>query len=101
MLSFLGYKSMEEFVSQTVPGNIRIKELDDKDIRPLSELEFMRRAERLAAENKMVKSYIGMGYHNAIVPPVIQRNVSRVSRGRDLDRSRWTSQLISLAVHFW
>lgn len=88
MLSFLGYKSMEEFVSQTVPGNIRIKELDDKDIRPLSELEFMRRAERLAAENKMVKSYIGMGYHNAIVPPVIQRNVSRVSRGRDLDRSR-------------
>jgi hypothetical protein len=76
MLSFLGYNSMEEFVSQTVPGNIRIKELDDKDIRPLSELEFMRRAERLAAENKMVKSYIGMGYHNAIVPPVIQRNVS-------------------------
>ena len=61
MLSFLGYDSMESFVGETVPGNIRIKELDDKDIAPLSELEFMRRAERLAEKNQLVKSYIGMG----------------------------------------
>lgn len=61
MLSLLGYESMEDFVGETVPKNIRIKELDDKDIGPLSELEFMRRAERLAAENRLCKSYIGMG----------------------------------------
>lgn len=61
MLDLLGYQSMEEFVSETVPANIRIKELDDQDIRPLSELEFMRRAERLAEKNQLVKSYIGMG----------------------------------------
>lgn len=61
MLSFLGYESMEAFVGETVPKNIRIKELDDKDIQPLSELEFMRRAERLAEQNQLVKSYIGMG----------------------------------------
>lgn len=75
MLKVLGYNSMDEFVSQTVPSNIRIKELNDKDIPPLSELEFLRRAERLAEKNQPIKSYIGMGYHNAIVPPVIQRNV--------------------------
>jgi glycine dehydrogenase len=79
MLSFLGYKSMEEFVNATVPSDIRISELSDTEIKPFSELELLRRAERLAEQNRPMKSYIGMGYHNAIVPPVIQRNVSTVS----------------------
>lgn len=75
MLSTLGYESMEAFVGATVPDSIRIKPLTDEDIRPLSELELLRRAQRLAAKNKPMKSYIGTGYTNAIVPPVIQRNV--------------------------
>jgi hypothetical protein len=76
MLGYLGYDSMESFIGETVPADIRIKEVSDEDVKPFSELELMRRAERLAEMNRPMKSYIGMGYHNSIVPPVIQRNVS-------------------------
>lgn len=78
MLSKLGYSSMEAFVSDAVPPKIRIAAdaISDKAIGALSEAEFLRRAKRLGRENKPFKSYIGMGYHNAVVPPVILRNVS-------------------------
>ena len=77
MLSKLGYSSMDAFVNEAVPSKIRIPPdaISDKEIGPLSEAEFLRRAKRLGAENKPFKSYIGMGYHNAVVPPVILRNV--------------------------
>ncbi|KAF8506761.1 glycine dehydrogenase [Russula emetica] len=69
MLSKLGYSSMEAFI------RIPTDAISDKAIGALSEAELLRRAKRLGAENKPFKSYIGMGYHNAVVPPVILRNV--------------------------
>ena len=30
---------------------------------------------KMAAKNKVNKSYIGMGYHNTLLPPVIARNL--------------------------
>lgn len=84
MLSKLGYSSMDAFVDEAVPPKIRIPTdaISDKAIGPLSEAELLRRAKLLGAENKPFKSYIGMGYHNAVVPPVILRNVSfSVERG--------------------
>lgn len=65
MLQTLNYSSMDEFISATVPESIRIKELGDVKseggIEALSELELLRRAERLGEVNESVKSYIGMG----------------------------------------
>jgi glycine dehydrogenase len=61
MLQTVGYKSMDEFIDACVPASIRIKELADNDVRPFSELELLRRAEKLAEGNKRMKSYIGMG----------------------------------------
>ncbi|KAH9065796.1 glycine dehydrogenase [Lactarius vividus] len=77
MLSKLGYSSMDAFVDEVVPSKIRIPmdAVSDNAIGPLSEAELLRRARLLGAENKQYKSYIGMGYHNAVVPPVILRNV--------------------------
>src|SRR5487761_495425 len=78
MLSKLGYSSMDAFVNEAVPPKIRIPAdaISDKTIGPLSETELLRRAKLLGAENKPFKNYIGMGYHNAVVPAVILRNVS-------------------------
>ncbi|KAL1708787.1 glycine cleavage system P-protein-domain-containing protein [Schizophyllum commune] len=77
MLSKLGYKSMEEFLGDAVPSKIRIASttVDDSSIPAFSESEILKRARELAQKNKPMKSYIGMGYHNAAVPPVILRNV--------------------------
>lgn len=77
MLSQLGYESMDAFVSDTVPPKIRVpaNTVDDASIPAYSESELNIRAKQLGGQNKPFKSYIGMGYHNAVVPPVILRNV--------------------------
>lgn len=77
MLSELGYESMDAFVAETVPPKIRVSthSVDNTTIPAYSESQLHARAKQLAAENKPFKSYIGMGYHSAVVPPVILRNV--------------------------
>ncbi|THH33425.1 hypothetical protein EUX98_g752 [Antrodiella citrinella] len=77
MLQQLGYDSMQAFVADTVPPKIRVAaaSVSNESIPPLSEAELNDRARELANSNKPFKSYIGMGYHNAVVPPVILRNV--------------------------
>ncbi|KIP02082.1 hypothetical protein PHLGIDRAFT_79656 [Phlebiopsis gigantea 11061_1 CR5-6] len=77
MLSQLGYESVEAFVADTVPPSIRVAadDVSNASIPALTESELFNRARELARANKPVKSYIGMGYHNAVVPPVILRNI--------------------------
>ena len=41
----------------------------------MTEYEYLTHINQLASKNKVFKSYIGLGYHPAIVPPVIQRNI--------------------------
>ena len=41
----------------------------------LAEAEFLEYAKQVAAQNKIFRSFIGMGYSNCYVPPVIQRNI--------------------------
>ena len=74
MLATLEVGSLAELIGQTVPTSIRSAE-------PLAlaapqteqtALEYLR---KLAAQNTVNKSYIGMGYYDTIVPPVILRNV--------------------------
>lgn len=98
MLSKLGYSSMEAFVNDAVPPKIRIPAdaISDKAIGSLSEAELLRRAKRLGAENKPFKSYIGMGYHNAVVPPVILRNVSLTLHGR-IAKEPYSSHTITMS----
>ena len=77
MLKTIGYDSLDAFVDASVPPSIRLPAStgDDVVIPSLSESELFKRARTLAQANKPFKSYIGMGYHNAVVPPVILRNV--------------------------
>jgi glycine dehydrogenase len=68
MLHTLGCPSLDAFVDETIPKDVRVPELtdvDDEGVRPLSELELRRRAEEVAGMNKGMKSYIGMGWVKA------------------------------------
>ena len=74
MLSFLGYESIDELILKTIPDNILLKDkLDVGD--GLSEHEFLKTIKSVARKNKIVKSFIGMGYYGTITPPVILRNI--------------------------
>ena len=74
MLSFLGYESIDELIHKTIPDNILLKDkLDVGD--GLSEHEFLKTIKSVASKNKIVKSFIGMGYYGTITPPVILRNI--------------------------
>src|SRR5260370_32891028 len=74
MLRTLGLSSLEELIESTVPQRIRMK-------RPLrtgeakGEFEVLEELETIASKNQVFKSFIGMGYHDCVTPPVILRNV--------------------------
>ncbi len=74
MLDRTGVSGMEELISQTIPDSIRLQKA--LDITPaLSEHEMLAHSKDLASQNKMFDNYIGFGYHNTILPSVIQRNI--------------------------
>ena len=74
MLSTIKADNLEQLISETVPDNIRLK--TELDLEPaLSEYEYLAHINALSQKNNVFKSYIGLGYHEAIVPSVIQRNV--------------------------
>lgn len=74
MLSAIGLKSLDELVRQTVPENILLEEPLALD-RACTEQDAIAHLKALANENTVATSYIGMGYYDTIVPPVILRNV--------------------------
>ncbi|MBF0694948.1 MAG: aminomethyl-transferring glycine dehydrogenase [Flavobacterium sp.] len=74
MLSTIGVDSIEQLVYETLPDDIRLKAPLNLDP-ALSEYEYLSHIQALGSKNKVFKSYIGLGYHPSIVPPVIQRNI--------------------------
>jgi glycine dehydrogenase len=74
MLRTIGVASVEQLIDETVPPAIRLpRELDLPAA--LSERAFLAKFKQIASLNKVFKSYIGLGYHDTTLPPVIQRNI--------------------------
>ena len=74
MLATIGFQSFDELVKSTVPAQILTeKELDLEPVR--TESEALARIREYATKNKVMKSYIGAGYYDTQVPPVILRNM--------------------------
>jgi glycine dehydrogenase len=74
MLKVINAGSLEELISQTIPESIRLKkELSLPSAK--SEYQFLQDFKTIASRNKVVKSFIGMGYYNTITPGVILRNI--------------------------
>ena len=74
MLATIKAESLAQLIDETVPDNIRLK--SPLDLAPaMSEYQYLAHITKLSEKNKVFKSYIGLGYHEAIVPSVIQRNI--------------------------
>ena len=74
MLRELGYASMDAFVRDVIPDEIRME--GELSIGPeRGEHEMLREFRRLAQKNEVWRSCIGMGYVGTVTPPVILRNV--------------------------
>jgi glycine dehydrogenase len=74
MLSVIGADSIDQLIDQTVPAAIRLK-TPLSGVQAQTETEFLTNLRTVAAKNKVLKSYIGMGYYDCTTPPVILRNV--------------------------
>ncbi|MEZ5811582.1 MAG: aminomethyl-transferring glycine dehydrogenase [Rhizobiaceae bacterium] len=74
MLAALGLPSRETLIAKTVPDSIRLgRPLDLPE--PTSESEALAELDAMMGANRVVRSFIGQGYHGCHVPPVIQRNL--------------------------
>ncbi|MBU9936436.1 MAG: glycine dehydrogenase (aminomethyl-transferring), partial [Ferruginibacter sp.] len=74
MLKTIGTGSMDELISKTVPASIRLKKPLKLPVAQ-TEFEYLDELKKIAAKNKVYKTYIGQGYYNTITPGVILRNV--------------------------
>ncbi|CAG7817350.1 unnamed protein product, partial [Allacma fusca] len=83
MLAYLGFETLDHMIQRAVPENIRLKrdlELEE----PYDEHELISRIRGIAEKNKIWRSFLGMGYHNCVVPHTIMRNV--------FENPGWTTQ---------
>ncbi|MEZ5303739.1 MAG: aminomethyl-transferring glycine dehydrogenase [Verrucomicrobiales bacterium] len=69
-----GFDSVDDLIDAAVPDGIRLRQplaLPE----PLSEHGALERLRGILSANQVLRSFIGMGYHDCITPPVIQRNI--------------------------
>ena len=74
MLQAIGVASLDELIDATVPAAIRMTE-PLKLAGPRGESEVLAELRGLAAQNRVYRSYIGMGYADTLTPGVILRNI--------------------------
>jgi len=74
MLATIGCRNIEQLIAETVPAAIRLGAPLDLP-QALPEHEALAKLKAIAAKNRVMKSLIGMGYHDTLMPAVIQRNV--------------------------
>ena len=74
MFKTIGVANLDQLIFETIPNDIRLKNDLNLDA-PMTEYEYLSHIQELGKKNKIFKSYIGLGYHPAIVPAVIQRNI--------------------------
>ena len=74
MLKSIGVNSIDELINQTIPSDIRLPEALSIG-EAVDETTYINNLRKLAAKNKMFRTYIGLGYYGTVTPPVILRNV--------------------------
>ncbi|HEY3661993.1 MAG TPA: aminomethyl-transferring glycine dehydrogenase [Chthoniobacterales bacterium] len=74
MLTEVGFSNLDELIDATVPKDIRLTNPIDLPAGK-SEQEALAELRQIAGQNKVVRNFIGAGYSDCVVPPVIQRNI--------------------------
>lgn len=74
MLKTVGVGTLDELIEQTVPAAIRRAQPLNLPA-PKSEFDFLNDLKKVARQNRIFQSFIGMGYYDTIVPNVILRNI--------------------------
>jgi glycine dehydrogenase len=74
MLRLLGFDSMDAFIDDVVPGQIRMKQALQLPA-GITEDEALAELRRMASKNEVFRSFIGMGYYGCHTPTVILRNI--------------------------
>src|SRR5687768_8501944 len=74
MLQTIGYDSLDSFIDTVIPNGIRFRKQLDLPA-AITEYEALEELREIARQNRVARSYLGMGYHDCITPSVIQRKV--------------------------
>jgi glycine dehydrogenase len=74
MLERMGLPSVDRLIYEAVPDHILLENGLKLDV-PYSESEILTELRQLGQQNKLYRSFIGMGYYDNIMPPVILRNI--------------------------
>jgi glycine dehydrogenase len=76
MSEYVGFESLDKLIEATVPKSIVREQMKlSKFDQGLTESQMLEQLKYLADKNKVFKTFIGMGYYNTYVPPVILRNI--------------------------
>jgi glycine dehydrogenase len=74
MLATVGAASLDALIDEIIPRSIRLERPLDLP-EPSSEHQYLGRLRGIAAENRVLRSFIGLGYYDCITPAVILRNL--------------------------
>ena len=74
MLDYLGLDSLDSLIRKTIPKSIKMKKSLNLGAE-MSEAQFLDHIFKQSQKNKHFKNFIGLGYNESILPPVIQRNI--------------------------
>ena len=74
ILAALDCKSLDDLTDKAVPKSIRWQS-ELQTPAAANERDALAELTAFAAENRVLRSYIGLGYHGTVTPAVIQRNI--------------------------
>jgi len=72
MLEVVGARSLDVLIDEALPVSIRLKEPLDLPAAE-SESQYLNRLKTIARNNRVLKSFIGLGYYDTLIPSVIRR----------------------------
>ena len=74
MLRQIGVNSLDELIKKTVPESILVRDVPGIG-KPMSEYDYLHHIRQIGNQNKIFKSFIGMGFYGTVTPSVIKRNI--------------------------